>query len=284
MGDIAFNINSNVDINKVVDWDIDKNVDADVNNPDQLATAQSDAEAFGTQALAETDTYTYVTENEAFSFSESVSALDLNGDEPPLATPGGIEIGGTTDPFFVDVGSGDPLIIEIQDIDDVDPLLDLDGLYAVPDGLPDLPNNGNPISFDPLDLVSTGEPDPLLGNYELATDSTVNYGEVPALILDVDGDNATTDDRVDVSGQDLLVIFPAGTLFGVENEPEDTNTEVEIVGGGELPYLTFSGITDQIPIESVFETGDTTAAVTGRYFFNWDTLPDGNHFIDPSDV
>ncbi len=77
-GDISFNIASNVDINKKVNFDIVKNVNANVNNPDQLATAQSDAEAFGTYALAETDTYTYVTDQEAFSYSESVSALDLN--------------------------------------------------------------------------------------------------------------------------------------------------------------------------------------------------------------
>lgn len=88
-GDIAFSIQSNVDINKTVNFDINKVVNANVNNPDQLATAQSDAEAFGINALAETDTYTYVTDQEAFSYSESVAALDLNpeggnGGEPAV--------------------------------------------------------------------------------------------------------------------------------------------------------------------------------------------------------
>ncbi len=49
-----------------------------VDNPDQLATAEADAEAFGKYALAETDAFTYVTENEAFSYSESTAALDLD--------------------------------------------------------------------------------------------------------------------------------------------------------------------------------------------------------------
>ncbi len=76
-GDIAFNIAKDVNLNKVVTLDIDKTVDVNVNNPDQLATAESDAEAFGTNALAEVDTYTVVTPNTAFAYSESTSALDL---------------------------------------------------------------------------------------------------------------------------------------------------------------------------------------------------------------
>jgi hypothetical protein len=77
-GNISFNIRKNVDLNKEVDLDIDKNVDVNVVNPDQLATAEADAEAFGTYALSETDAFTYVTEQEAFSYSESTAALDLN--------------------------------------------------------------------------------------------------------------------------------------------------------------------------------------------------------------
>ena len=77
-GDIAFNVAKVVNLNKVVTLDIDKNVDVNVNNPDQLATAEADAEAFGIYALAETDAFTYVTANEAFSYAESTAALDLN--------------------------------------------------------------------------------------------------------------------------------------------------------------------------------------------------------------
>ena len=60
MGDIAFNIEKFVDLNKVVNLDVLKTVEVNVNNPDQLATAEADAEAFGTNALAEVDAYTYV--------------------------------------------------------------------------------------------------------------------------------------------------------------------------------------------------------------------------------
>lgn len=88
-GDIAFDINSYVDIQKYVNFDIDKDVYVDVYNRDQLATAQADAETFGPYGLAETDTFTYVTREEAFSYSEAISALDL-------------------DPYYSNGSNGDP--------------------------------------------------------------------------------------------------------------------------------------------------------------------------------
>ncbi|MDJ0536029.1 MAG: hypothetical protein QNJ70_26660 [Xenococcaceae cyanobacterium MO_207.B15] len=77
-GDIAFTITKDVNLNKVVTLDILKNVTVNVDNPDQLATAEADAEAFGTYALAEVDAYTFVTETEAFAYAESSAALDLD--------------------------------------------------------------------------------------------------------------------------------------------------------------------------------------------------------------
>ena len=77
MGDIAFNIVKEVNLNKTINLDIFKEVNVNVDNPDQLATAEADAEAFGSNALAEADVYTFVTESEAFAYSESTAALDL---------------------------------------------------------------------------------------------------------------------------------------------------------------------------------------------------------------
>ncbi len=77
-GDIAFTIQKDVYLDKVVTLDIDKYVDVDVNIYDQLATSEADAEAFGKYALAEVDAYTYVTEYEAFAYAESSAALDLD--------------------------------------------------------------------------------------------------------------------------------------------------------------------------------------------------------------
>ena len=77
-GNIAFNVFKNVDLNKTVFLDIDKNVDVTVNNPDQLATAEADAEVFSTYGLAEVDAYTIVTPNTAFAYAESTSAIDLD--------------------------------------------------------------------------------------------------------------------------------------------------------------------------------------------------------------
>ena len=80
MGDINFEIFKNVDLNKQVQLDIEKDVDVNVDNPDQLATAEADAEAFGPYALAEVDAYTFVTPEEAFAYAQSAAALDLNPD------------------------------------------------------------------------------------------------------------------------------------------------------------------------------------------------------------
>ena len=58
MGDIAFEVTKNVDLNKQVNLQIDKDVDVNVVNDDLLATAETDAEAFGENAIAETDAFT----------------------------------------------------------------------------------------------------------------------------------------------------------------------------------------------------------------------------------
>ena len=81
-GNIEFNITKNVNLTKVVNLNINKNVIVDVNNKDLLATAEADAEAFGLHALAEVDAYTLVDrENElAFAYAESTAAIDLNLD------------------------------------------------------------------------------------------------------------------------------------------------------------------------------------------------------------
>ena len=80
-GNIEFNITKNVNLTKVVNLNINKNVIVDVNNKDLLATAEADAEAFGLHALAEVDAYTTVSDDEenpyAFAYAESTSAIDL---------------------------------------------------------------------------------------------------------------------------------------------------------------------------------------------------------------
>ena len=64
MGDFNISVFKDVNLNKQVTLDVDKNVNVDVDNNDILATAEADAEAFGSEnALAEVDTYTFVNES-----------------------------------------------------------------------------------------------------------------------------------------------------------------------------------------------------------------------------
>ena len=66
----------NVNIEKFVFLDVEKDVDADVNIDGRLATAEASADALGFDALAETDTFAQVDEFGAFAFSESLAATD----------------------------------------------------------------------------------------------------------------------------------------------------------------------------------------------------------------
>ncbi len=66
----------NVNIEKFVFLDVDKDVDANVNIDGRLATAEASADALGFDALAETDTFAQVDEFGAFAFSESLAATD----------------------------------------------------------------------------------------------------------------------------------------------------------------------------------------------------------------
>ncbi|MDJ0634668.1 MAG: hypothetical protein QNJ34_15880 [Xenococcaceae cyanobacterium MO_188.B29] len=143
MGDINFTIAKDVNLNKVVNLDIDKDVDVNVDNPDQLATAEADAEAFGEQALAETDAYTYVTDSEAFSYAESTAALDLEIEEPIFDDPLG-------DTF----GFGSPQI----DIENVSGVVSGEELKLTMN------------FFTPISAPSTGLSDSVVGFWDLDLD------------------------------------------------------------------------------------------------------------------
>jgi len=80
-GTVEFDTNvfKEVTINKVVQLNVLKTVDADVDIEGRLATAEASADALGFDALAETDTFAQVDETGAFAFSESLAAVDNNG-------------------------------------------------------------------------------------------------------------------------------------------------------------------------------------------------------------
>ncbi|NIA72359.1 hypothetical protein HBA54_27600 [Pelagibius litoralis] len=80
-GTVEFDTNvfKTVEINKVVNLTVFKDVDADVDIEGRLATAEASADALGENALAETDTFAQVDDSGAFAFSESLAAVDNGG-------------------------------------------------------------------------------------------------------------------------------------------------------------------------------------------------------------
>ena len=205
MGNLAFNIEKFVDLNKVVTLDIDKTVDVNVNNPDQLATAEADAEAFGIYALAETDAYTYVNKGQGTSTTvtgSTLGAVDALGNTTDLLLEDFLDNGlpGLVTVNFT-VQSGD----ELPDVDDVNGFELLDFLSVPP------PNPGDQLpaeEFDVLgdkDLVYVDEvtTTPLEGRYRLDSDWTVNLGNQN---IDIDQDGT-------VGNGDLLLTIPEGSLY-----------------------------------------------------------------------
>jgi hypothetical protein len=76
-GGVNFNsvIKKDVDINKKVDFNINKFVRSNADVKGNLATAQATADAFGDDTLAETDTMAQATDKSSEAYSESVAAV-----------------------------------------------------------------------------------------------------------------------------------------------------------------------------------------------------------------
>lgn len=76
-GEVIFNtdIDKTVDINKVVNYDIVKNVATNVDLDGSLASAEASADAVGFDYnIAETETFAQVTTEGAYSFSDALAA------------------------------------------------------------------------------------------------------------------------------------------------------------------------------------------------------------------
>ena len=234
MGNLAFDISKIVDLNKTVNLDIDKNVDVNVNIDDLLATAEADAEAFGTFALAEVDAYTFVNEGGGISMTEDVvvdvdalgnttlteqdnffeESFDLDGDEVPDVTyelPNDITVN-----FDTPDGTGLP------DIDDLNWTGGLDGNDTIPGADTQLPTEGfvaNDKDLVYLETVGAVLEDDdsvvVTARYELATPWVVDFSPPDRTVT---GEEKTATDS-------LSIVIPEGTNYLVEFLDEDGNPE-----------------------------------------------------------
>ena len=260
MGNLAFDISKIVDLNKTVNLDIDKNVDVNVNIDDLLATAEADAEAFGTFALAEVDAYTFVNEGGGGVMTEDVE-VDVDA------------LGNTTlTEQFIDPDN----LIEVTDTPYILPnniTVNFTDQTIPPDGLPDIDDlnwtggliGNEDVAGDtpiPTDPDGTGEPgfsprsdkvlafvegqDPLpetqpdgsvivFAEYELTQDWIVDFGE-----RTITGAEKTDTDS-------LSIVIPEGTTYLVEflDEDGDPATGVEGFEAKEYEFEAFPAPDDQ---------------------------------------
>jgi hypothetical protein len=237
MGNISFDITKNVDLNKNVNLDIDKDVNANVVNQDILATAESDAEAFGTYALAETDAFTYVNEGEGtppqvITNPGSIDALG-NADDIIVGADGDDEGAAPDTLSLVFDAAGDPP----PDVDDINGFGSLSSLTSPPPDTPDVPLPDPLLSISDLNLtevpgsVSTTPGGNLQAEYSSDADFVVNFGE---RTLDLDGDGTETTDE-------LLLTVPEGSTYLAQFlAGEEVEIEFESFAGGNGTF-TFAG-------------------------------------------
>ena len=280
MGSIDFAVNGNVNIDKNIDFDINKNVTSNVNVNNPFASALAEAQAIVDHenpiappvGFTETEAFATVTTDLSTSFSEAVAGLDL---VPSGLTPGSMNLSGSTDPFD-DLDLPNITITSI-DPDVVTPGLDLETLYN---------NPPSAVTVDDFNFMEG----PFLGPaLELASDSIVNYGPV-SLRVDYDGDPSTTGDQEDIMNQDMLLVYPAGTLWDfifVDAPPVEiliVKLADDVPAGTPMPFVTFDGGSEgvidftNLDISTTFTSFNTGDSSTSSGEFEVDWVATGAHF------
>ncbi len=246
------NIAKDVDLNKVVNLNIDKNVDVNVNIDDLLATAEADAEAFGINALAEVNAYTYVNEGDEV-FVPHPGAVEALGNIPEIGI--GIDIAPPDGlPDNISITFGIDGIIAPPDLDSITGFGNLEPLTAPP---PDLPNAPLPVAgflaIDDLNLQQL--PD---SSYISLNPWVVEFGDRE---LDVDSDGLTG------TGPLTLTVLD-GAEFSAVREPLG---EINIVFDAGDVFFTYDdthepGITD-FPVSSFVFDASVFEIGSGDWFF-----------------
>ncbi|MDJ0589530.1 MAG: hypothetical protein QNJ72_05965, partial [Pleurocapsa sp. MO_226.B13] len=248
--------------------DIDKDVNANVNNDDILATAEADAEAFGENALAETDAFTYVNEDGGTQITEDV-VVDIDA------------LGNTT------LTEQENFNIEVP-VDDATYFLpeDITVNFDTPDGtgLPDIDDlnwTGGLIGND--DLAGASDVPLPIDDFFAPNDKDLSYvpGSAAATVIDsqviitaqytlddpwqVDfGPRTITGDNL-TDTQDLSLSVPAGTIYLVEFLDENGDGTIDA-----KEYEFFA-----------FEDGENADWVFGGQPFDVDTyVQDGEEIFD----
>ncbi len=277
MGNILFDINGNVNLNKQVEWQINKNVVGNVEIEDKLATAQADAEAFGEFAFAETDAFALVNDEFASSYSEATAGLEIepSGDifdggtdivgNIPVFEPTG-DLGESDTTINVDLDGNPGAVLEngdvVPNVDDIDGSGALIDLSSPPPNTPDAPIPDPALSMTDLDLEfhdTTGNPN--IFEYNSTADFITDFG-----VRDLDFDQ---DGNIDFTGNVSLTI-PQDTVFLVTDLGSDAY-EIEFEEfGDDVAFYTLDGIgigDDNFEVEALEFTATTggVAELGGNY-------------------
>ncbi|MGK7895038.1 MAG: hypothetical protein AB4372_15805 [Xenococcus sp. (in: cyanobacteria)] len=172
MGNIAVDVFKNINFNKVVDKEIIKNVDVNVDIDNPLAESEADAEAFGPNPLAQTDTFAYVNaERDGIIEFPSDGQVDALGNAS-------IELTNDANGNGL-VDTGDTITITYLDVDDINGIEHWLELSSPPPGTPDadLPVPGVFVPSDKVLLIGE-ESTEFPGEFEatLQGDHTIDFG------------------------------------------------------------------------------------------------------------
>lgn len=245
MGDINFSIFKDVNLNKQVNLDVNKNVNANVNNPDQLATAEADAEAFGPNALAEVDAYTLVTEPEAGTGgtdSEASGSVDALGNTTTIDFVPETSVSVNLDGDPQETLEGGEVVPNADDINGSGSLAPLNG--AITENDQPLPV-ADIIEFNgDLDLTFSEAISGQANEYTLDNDLVVSFGTQE---LDLNGDETSAEGE-------LTLTIPESSVFLVE-ELAGGEVEVTYDGPGEAeaePFWTHPDLSEPTVAATAF--------------------------------
>ena len=300
MGDINVSVAKNVDLTKLVNKDIFKQVTVDVNNNDILAEAEGDAEAFGPNALAQVDVFTFVRQENGdggvielfpgavdadgntgnFELSDATNNLmdvpilpDPDPMTPPNPPTGDFTVPNTVTIPFATKGQESPEGEIIPDVNDVNGSGKLN-LFPPPDGENALPALGNPNPSDPglsfdinPDMILTITDDPGVTNPAVVFDGDLQviYDLQGNLVIDfgqrtIDTQPGEQGDPCDNCGEEVT----ANLTLTI---PDDTDFQVTYENAADpitaIPNPDFNAF--DTPIEIEFLRFDATEA-----FFTFD--------------
>ena len=288
MGNIAVDVFKNINFNKLVDKEIFKNVDVNVDIENPLAESEADAEAFGPNPLAQTDTFAYVNQEggmiEEFLSDGQVDAVGNASIEIDDVNTNGV------------LDQGDLVTITYEDVDDINGILHWAELSSPPPATPDAPVDSSSFTLSNKIIEVGAELLPgefegtLVGGDVVGSDHIIDFGQrilpsyglyagphnfditVPVgspYLIEVDSTTIEELNEIEVE-YDITVAEPPSVLINFGPENENVPTELYTQEAAELGALgewnfdvagTLTGADHSGGDQEAFAYSESTAAL-----------------------